>query len=130
SGMQIEVTGEGERPILCRFPGAVRAQVSRPAAATKLPWNVKVAPLPQPPQPAEFWSRRRILLAGFALASLLVLAGGYFTVRGIHRELAVAQLQSDFVAAVSHEFRTPLTSLRQLSEMLAGGRLLHEERRQ
>ena len=34
----------------------------------------------------------------------------------------MARLQSDFVAAVSHEFRTPLTSIRQLSEMLARGR--------
>ena len=34
------------------------------------------------------------------------------------RELAVARLQSDFVAAVSHEFRTPLTSLRQFTDML------------
>src|SRR5262249_30761599 len=34
----------------------------------------------------------------------------------------VAQLQSDFVAAVSHEFRTPLTSLRQATELLSEGR--------
>jgi two-component system phosphate regulon sensor histidine kinase PhoR len=34
------------------------------------------------------------------------------------RELAVAELQSDFVSAVSHEFRTPLTALRQFTELL------------
>jgi len=42
----------------------------------------------------------------------------------------VARLQSEFVSAVSHEFRTPLTSLRQLSEMLAKGRVPTEETRQ
>jgi signal transduction histidine kinase len=39
------------------------------------------------------------------------------------RELAVARLQSDFVASVSHEFRSPLTSIRQLSSLLGQGRL-------
>ena len=35
----------------------------------------------------------------------------------------LARLQSDFVAAVSHEFRSPLTSMSHLAEMLADGRL-------
>jgi signal transduction histidine kinase len=39
------------------------------------------------------------------------------------------RVQSDFVSAVSHEFRTPLTSVRQLSELLAHGRVPTEERR-
>ena len=42
------------------------------------------------------------------------MGGSYFIARGIARELAVARLQSDFVSAVSHEYRTPLTSLREL----------------
>ncbi len=37
----------------------------------------------------------------------------------------MAELQADFVSAVSHEFRTPLTSIRQLLELLASGRI-HE----
>ena len=36
----------------------------------------------------------------------------------MQRELAVARLQTDFVSAVSHEFRTPLTSLRHVAELL------------
>jgi signal transduction histidine kinase len=43
--------------------------------------------------------------------------------------MAVAQLQSDFVAAVSHDFRTPLTSLCQLSEVFSGDRPLEDARR-
>jgi signal transduction histidine kinase len=39
-------------------------------------------------------------------------------------------MQSDFVSAVSHEFRSPLTSIRQLSEILALGRVPSEDRRQ
>ncbi|HTG74454.1 MAG TPA: HAMP domain-containing sensor histidine kinase, partial [Terriglobia bacterium] len=43
---------------------------------------------------------------------------------------AVAQLQSDFVSAVSHEFRTPLTSLKQFTDLLnESDELPSEERR-
>ena len=70
------------------------------------------------------------MLAGIAMMALLLLAGGYFINRAVLREVRVARLQSDFVAAVSHEFRTPLTTLRQLSEMLARGRVSNDERRQ
>jgi two-component system phosphate regulon sensor histidine kinase PhoR len=47
----------------------------------------------------------------------------------VTRELAAARLQSDVVAAVSHEFRTPLTTLRQLTEALTDDRLPSESRR-
>jgi signal transduction histidine kinase len=40
-----------------------------------------------------------------------------------------AQLQSDFVAAVSHEFRSPLTTLRTITELLAQDRITDEARR-
>jgi signal transduction histidine kinase len=65
----------------------------------------------------------------FAIA-LLVVGGSYLIARAVSRELAVAKLQSDFVSAVSHEFRTPLTAMRQLSELLAKGRVPNEILRQ
>jgi len=50
--------------------------------------------------------------------AVLVVAGSYLIARGVSRELAAARLQSGFVSAVSHEFRTPLTSLHQFTEIL------------
>jgi signal transduction histidine kinase len=47
----------------------------------------------------------------------------------VSRELEVARVQSDFVAAVSHEFRTPLATMRQVSELLADGRVATDEHR-
>jgi signal transduction histidine kinase len=78
---------------------------------------------------AGFASRRRLLLSGFAVLALVLMAGSYFIMRSIDRERAVARLQSEFVSAVSHEFRTPLTSLCQLSEMLSKGRIPTEDLR-
>jgi two-component system phosphate regulon sensor histidine kinase PhoR len=88
------------------------------AEASGLPWNVVLAPVDQRAVVAQMATRRRLLLTG--LAALFVLVGGssYLLWRGVTRELAVARQKSDFVAAVSHEFRTPLTALGHLAELL------------
>ncbi len=73
--------------------------------------------------------RRTLWLAGVALMLALVLAGSYAMYRGMRQELRVAQLQSDFVSAVSHEFRSPLTTLSTIAELLANDRIADESRR-
>ena len=74
-------------------------------------------------------SSRTILLAMMAAMLVFVWGASYFIARAIRREAEVARLQSDFVAAVSHEFRSPLTTVRQMAEMLETDRLPSEERR-
>jgi len=117
-------------------PGAPRAPVAadtlvarRSAADTDLPWTLIVT-LGSDVDAARFEVRRRMLLAGLAAVLVLVAAGSYFVVRSRNREIALAKLQSDFIAAVSHEFRTPLTALRQFNELLdEAGDLTPEKRR-
>jgi len=105
SGVRLACAGE---------PGP--AGLARQSSLTGLPWNVAASvdarPLP------EFSARRTALLAALPALLLLICAVAYFAWRAISRELGMARLQSDFVASVSHEFRTPLTSLRQFGEML------------
>jgi signal transduction histidine kinase len=48
----------------------------------------------------------------------------------VRKEIEIARLKSDFVSTVSHEFRSPLTGIRQLGELLMRGRVSSEERRQ
>jgi len=72
---------------------------------------------------------------GFYFFALLLLAGILvfglvLTIRSVSHELELARLKSDFVSTVSHEFKSPLTSIRQLAEMLQSGRVPSEERRQ
>ena len=98
--------------------------------AAGLPWTLRVTSADPAADSAGLAGRRRLLLGGFAVLALVLVAGAFFILRSIERERAVARLQSEFVSAVSHEFRTPLTSLRQLSEMLAKGRVPTEETRQ
>ena len=91
----------------------------RTADATQLPWTLSVTGSQLCSLDyAQTLRRRQMLVAG--LAMMLILLGGStdFALRGVRRELAAARLQTDFVAAVSHEFRTPLTSLRHVTELL------------
>ena len=102
---------------------------SRSSSATGLPWPVLVTNRDAKAELEEFAGRRRLLLGALGLLALVVGAGIYSVARAYARELAVMRLQSDFVSAVSHEFRTPLTSLRQLSETLNEARPIEDERR-
>ncbi|HET9216586.1 MAG TPA: HAMP domain-containing sensor histidine kinase [Terriglobia bacterium] len=99
------------------------------AAAPRLPWTLTVASRDPTIEFAEHAKRRPLLFAGLAMIALVMIIGGYFTSRATARELAVARLQSDFVSTVSHEFRTPLTSMRHLTERLAAGAVNSTERR-
>jgi signal transduction histidine kinase len=101
-------------------------QVHRVAAESGLPWAVTV----ESSGDETNQTHQSLWLAGLVLLAMLLVAGTYLIARAATRELAVARLQSDFVGAVSHEFRTPLTSLRQLTEVLRDGRVASDDRRQ
>ena len=103
--------------------------IARSSSETALPWTVIAASVHPPPEERDFAVRRRLLAAGFILLVLMALLASYLIVRAVSREVAVARLQSDFVSAVSHEFRTPLTSLRQFTEMLRENPAIDDQRR-
>jgi len=105
-------------------------QAVRSSAETQLPWTLHVTSSDPQAEFTQQANRRRLLLLGFTLVAAFVSVGIYLIARAVTRELEVARLQSDFVSAVSHEFRTPLASLRQLSELLTDGRVPTEQRRQ
>ncbi len=128
--LSLALTDSDGRPVFGKPGDAAGAHVVRSTAETGLPWTLHVASANPAADIARFSARRRFVLAGLALTALLIGVSSYVTARAVVRELAVARLQSDFVSAVSHEFRTPLSTMRQMSELLADGRVPGEERRQ
>ena len=105
-------------------------EAARMGTDTRLPWTVRVVSAAPTLELADIARRRRLLLAGLGLVAFLVLTGSYFVARAIQKELAIARLQSDLVSAVSHEFRTPLTSMRYVTDLLKDGQVGSDDRRQ
>ncbi len=92
----------------------------RTAAVASLPWTLHVFAPPGQRLPVS--PRRSLLVLVLSVVAMVLAAGWYFILRALSRELSVGRLQSDFVAAVSHEFRSPLTSLSHIADMLARDR--------
>ncbi|MDP3002316.1 MAG: HAMP domain-containing sensor histidine kinase, partial [Bacteroidales bacterium] len=74
-------------------------------------------------------SRRGIYFYMFFLLAGILIFGLTLTIRTVSHELELSKMKSDFVSTISHEFKSPLSSIRQLSEMLQSGRVPSEERR-
>jgi signal transduction histidine kinase len=98
----------------------------RPPGETRLPFNIVVAGNSE--SPTGDTGRRQIVIAGIVLVCALMIAASYGLYRITMRELLLARQQSDFVAAVSHEFRTPLTSMRHLLDLLITRGVRDEDR--
>jgi signal transduction histidine kinase len=99
-------TPEMERKLEAGFPGLMLAMKFR---------GTTVEAIGQ-----KFLRTSFLVLGGL---SLLLAAGMVFTYRGVHKEMELAKIKSDFVSNVSHELRTPLALIRLYAETLELGRV-------
>lgn len=125
----VYLLGTGGKSVAGESPPPDARKVQRAAADTGLPWTVVVTGAAPAEEYSALEARRRTLLAAFGAVLLLISAGSYFIWRSLNREMAVARLQSEFVSDVSHEFRTPLTALRQFNELLEEDETLTADKR-
>lgn len=75
-------------------------------------------------------SRNRMLLlyslVGFSL--LILLLGTGFVMQGVAQERRLLSMKANFLSSISHELKTPLTSIKMFSEMMARGRVQKPEK--
>jgi len=129
SGVSVGIRDADKALVYGNEPATGVPSTVRPASVTGLPWDIVLFNADQEADLIQFAQRRRLMMMGLGLLAILVIAASYFIGRAVSRELAAARLQSDFVSAVSHEFRTPLTSMRQFTELLVENENLPAEKR-
>lgn len=94
-----------------------------------LPSGWRVAAFPASAYPSARLAALRIQLYAWALAlSICIVGTGVFlTARSVSRHVRTARMRSDFVSRVTHDLKTPLTSIRMFVETLQMGRVSGEE---
>lgn len=116
-------TGEALKEIRSRSP-----TLDRDLAFPR--WSLHARQADVPLSLALFASRRGFYFYVFLLLAGILAFGLVLTISALRRELELANLKSDFVATMSHELKSPLTSIRQISEMFSSGRVTDREKSQ
>jgi len=80
--------------------------------------------------PGAAGGQRRVVLGLSAVLAAVTLLGAAGLYRSVQAELEFSERRNNFVAAVSHELKTPLTAIRMYAEMLREGIVPSEEKRQ
>lgn len=132
-GISLAILNDNARPVARSHPD-LNPNWRRPFVATEigeaLPhWEVSTYLL----NPASLSSAAATakLSIGLLVTTLIVAIGmgSLLLARDLRRELLLVRQKTDFVSNVSHELKTPLTSIRMFSELLADNAVQDEDKR-
>jgi signal transduction histidine kinase len=131
----VALLNDKARPVATQPPGETVRDWKHPFVATEigeaLPHWEAALYLMRPEQLQESARNvRRTLVLLIAAALAAIAFGGWVVFADARRQLALAQKKTDFVSNVSHELKTPLTSIRMFAEMMQGGNVAAEKRPQ
>jgi signal transduction histidine kinase len=123
----VAILDDNARPVVISRPN-FHTQWKRPFVATEigeaLPhWEI-AAYIVDPSRLTQAVCNATIM-CGLIIAVMVfaISVGGWLIVRDLNRQLALARQKTDFVSNVSHELKTPLTSIRMFSELLSENRV-------
>lgn len=123
------------QPVATQPAGETASEWKRPFVASEigeaLPHWEAALYLRRPEQLQEnAGAVRRTLLWLIAAALGAIAFGGWAVFADARRQLVLAQKKTDFVSNVSHELKTPLTSIRMFAELMESGTAAPEKRSQ
>lgn len=122
-GVEVVLTDLGGRPL----SGKRSASTELPLATEYFednfpPWKIEL--FQAPAKGMEILDLRKNFYFWTILTLIIVLAfGAFLLARTIAHEMEILKIKSDFVSSVSHEFKTPLTSIKALMERLVDGKV-------
>ena len=93
-------------------------------------WTLALYPKQDGLFAALFSQGKGFFLYVFIAIIFILAAGLFFTLQTVSHELYLSRMKSYFMSTVSHEFKSPLTSIRQMAEMLVRGRVPSQEKQQ
>ncbi len=93
-------------------------------------WSLVLYPQPSGLFASLFRQGASLFLYIFIVIVIILTCGLFFTLKTVNNELYLSKMKSYFMSTVSHEFKSPLTSIRQMAEMLVRDRVPSPERQQ
>lgn len=130
--INVALLDDNARPVAVSNPDS-QSNWKRPFVATEigeaLPhWEV-AAYLMNPDAIKKAALTARLTL-GLLIALLLIamVVGSFLIVNDLNRQVTLARQKTDFVSNVSHELKTPLTSIRMFAELLAEDRVTERDK--
>jgi signal transduction histidine kinase len=120
-----------EESFAAKFRQQFKTDLKRPFVATEIGEALphwEVAAYLKDPDALKRAALNTRLTLGLLIALLLIamIVGSFLIVNDLNRQMSLARQKTDFVSNVSHELKTPLTSIRMFSELLAEGRVQDE----
>jgi signal transduction histidine kinase len=122
-GLNIAVSDAAGHFVLATHPGEgaeteAAASIDTPGGA----WTITA--MRRGPPESVVWRRRMALGAlQIALVAIMLVAGLALAFRASAREIRLLRTKADFLSNMTHELRSPLTSIRLYAELLESGRL-------
>lgn len=92
-------------------------------------WQIEMQINPKPFFSALFESGKGLYAGIFGLLAIWLILGLIFTIYLLSQELRLSRMKTNFISNVSHEFKSPVTSIRHMSELLRLRRVRTEEKK-
>jgi signal transduction histidine kinase len=129
SSMNMKIEDNNGKPVVSRIMNEETGYLAFPFPEDLPKWRLLLSESKPGFMATLLSAGSGIYLFIFILIALLMALGFIFTIYTLNIELRLNKLKSEFISNVSHELKSPLTSIRMMTELLHHNRVRTEERK-